>query len=187
MNFVYVRLDPLSASVYPAVAGGSRPALTPTVMTDAPTPSLSSPADADAYLVVRAADELYALPGAAVREVARWRAATVVPGAPPMIPGIISQRGVVLPVVDLRLALGLAAAAPDRAARLVVIHYEGVDLALHVDAVLDLIELSAAERTPPPTGLDPVRARLLVAVARLDERPLALLNLATLIAAVQEG
>jgi purine-binding chemotaxis protein CheW len=155
-------------------------------MTD-PAPPPGDPADAPAFLVVRAADELFALPGPAVREVARWRAPTPVPGAPPVIPGIISQRGVVLPVVDLRLALGLAAAPPERAARLVVLQHEAVDLALFVDAVLDLVPIAPADRAPPPAGLDPSRARLLAAVARHDGRPLALLNLAALVAAVQEG
>ena len=146
-------------------------------------------ADADSldFLVVRAADELYGLPGTSVREVMRWRAPTPVPGAPPVLPGIISQRGVVLPVVDLRLALGLPGAPPERSARLVIIQHEAGDLALFVDAVIDLVALAAAARAQPPAALDPARARLLAAVARYADHPLALLNLAALIAAVQEG
>lgn len=157
-------------------------------MSDAHSPVLTvgqPGVDALDLLVVRAADELYGLPGAAVREVMRWRAPTPVPGAPPVIPGIVSQRGVVLPVVDLRLALGLAAAPPGRAARLVVVHHEGADMALFVDEVSDLVSLAAAERATPPAGLDPARARLLAAVARHSDRPLAILNLSALIGAVQ--
>jgi purine-binding chemotaxis protein CheW len=146
-----------------------------------------APAGAEAFefLVVRAADELYGLPGAAVREVVRWRTPTPVPGAPPVIPGIVGQRGVVLPVVDLRLALGLVAAPPDRAARLVVVQHDSIDMALFVDAVLDLVALAPTECVPPPAGLDPARARLLAAVARHGDRPLAIINLAALVAAVQ--
>jgi len=144
-------------------------------------------ADSLDFLVVRAADELYGLPGTSVREVMRWRAPTPVPGAPPVLPGIISQRGVVLPVVDLRLALGLPGAPPERSARLVIIQHEAGDLALFVDAVIDLVPLAAAARAQPPAALDPARARMLAAVARYADHPLALLNLAALIAAVQEG
>ena len=117
----------------------------------------------------------------------RWRAPTPVPGAPPVLPGIISQRGVVLPVVDLRLALGLPGAPPERSARLVIIQHEAGDLVLFVDAVIDLVALAAAARAQPPAALDPARARMLAAVARYADHPLALLNLAALIAAVQEG
>lgn len=146
----------------------------------------SHPAEAP-VLVLRLADELYGLPGAVVREVTRWREPTPVPGAPPTIPGIISQRGVVLPVVDLRLLLGLHAAVTDRASRLVVVQHEAVTVALHVDGVVDLVSLAAAERSAPPAGLEPGRARLLAAVARYGDRPLALLQLPAVIAAVQDG
>jgi len=139
------------------------------------------------YLVVRAADERYALAGAAVRELARWRAPTPVPGAPALLPGIISQRGVILPVVDLRLLLALPAAPPDRASRLVICHHEPVDLALLVDGVDDLATIEPADLAQPPAGLDPRRARLLGAVARHADRPLAVLDLPALIAAVQEA
>lgn len=143
-------------------------------------------ADSGDALVVRAADELFALPGAAVREVARWRAPTPVPGAPAVIAGIVSQRGLVLPVVDLRVALALPAAPPDRATRLVVAHHAATDLALLVDAVVDLTPLPPA-LDAPPVGLDPARARLLSAVARYEDRPLAVLSLDALLAAVADG
>ena len=100
---------------------------------------------------------------------------------------IISQRGLVLPVVDLRMALGLPAAPPDRATRLVIAQHEAADLALLVDAVVDLVALPAASLAPPPSALDPARARLLSAVARHGELPLGVVSLAALVAALQEG
>lgn len=148
-----------------------------------------SPADADAqpYLMIRVGDELYALPGPSVGEVMRWRAYVPVPGAPPVIPGIISQRGTIMTVVDLRLLLGLTAGPPDRATRLVVVQREPHDLALLVDAVLDLFALPAAALSHPPAALDPGRARLLSAAARYDDRPIGILDLAALAATVAEA
>lgn len=139
-----------------------------------------------AYLVVRCGGELYAIASAAVREITRWRAPTPVPGAPALLPGIISQRGVVLPVIDLRLLLALPADPPDRAARLVICHHEPVDLALLVDSVEDLAQIGAADLAQPPAGLDPRRARLLAAIAHQADMPLAILDLAAIVAAVQE-
>ncbi|MBO9313640.1 MAG: chemotaxis protein CheW, partial [Chloroflexus sp.] len=48
------------------------------------------------YLTMRLASEYYALPGTSVREIMRWRTPTPVPGAPPVIPGLINQRGQIL-------------------------------------------------------------------------------------------
>lgn len=150
-------------------------------------PSVPASSETSELLLVRVSDELYALPSAAVREVARWRTPTAVPGAPPILPGIISQRGVVTPIVDLRLMLGLAAHAVTRATRLIIMHHESCDLALLVDAVLDLAALPPADLAPPPAALEASRARLLSAVARYSDRPLGVLSLPALIATVQEN
>ena len=155
-------------------------------MSTPPAQPFSAPAEA-AYLVVRCGGERYALVSAAVREITRWRAPTPVPGAPALLPGIISQRGVVLPIVDLRLLLALPAAPPDRDTRLVVCQHDPVDLALLVDGVEDLAQIAAADLAQPPAGLEPRRARLLAAVARHDDQPLAILDLPALIAATQEA
>lgn len=142
---------------------------------------------ADSYLLFRLGDEIYGIPGNTVREVMRWHPPTPVPGAPAALPGIISQRGVVMPVVYVHTLLGLPESSPDRATRYVVVHYDAVDMALLVDAVIDLVDLPDAVFEPLPTALDPQRARFLHALARLDEKPLAVINLATLIAALRVG
>ncbi|MBX0326765.1 chemotaxis protein CheW [Oscillochloris sp. ZM17-4] len=139
------------------------------------------------YLIVRVGPERYALPSAAIREVARWRAPTPVPGVPPLLPGIISQRGVVLPAVDLRQLLGLSVAEPDRSSRFIIVHQELADIALLVDAALDICHLASEELARPPAGLDQQRARLLRAVAQHEGQPLLVIDLATLFAVLQEG
>jgi purine-binding chemotaxis protein CheW len=153
-----------------------------------PTPAATQPAaEAGEYLLVRVSDELYALPGPAVREVSRWRQPTPIPGAPALLPGIISQRGVVVPIIDLRVLLGLAAAAVERSTRLIITQHENIELALLVDAVIDLVALPPTALNQPPAALDAGRARLLSAVARHEDRPLGVINLAAVIAVVQEG
>jgi purine-binding chemotaxis protein CheW len=137
-------------------------------------------------LLLQLQHEWYALPGSAVRAVTRWRAPTPVPGAPATIPGIISQRGVVLPVVDVRPLLGLPDGPPERSARYVITHHGDVELALYVDGIHDLTDVPAAELEPPPSALNPQRLRLLRAVTRVDERPVALFDMAALVAALRD-
>ncbi len=139
------------------------------------------------HLLLRLGGEIYGVPGACVRGVARWRALTPVPGAPAALPGIINQRGFVMPVVNLYPLLGLPESAPDRATRYVLIEHDGIDLALLVDAVLDLVELSPTTFEALPMGLDPQRARFLSSIARLDDQILALIDLSAVIAALRTG
>jgi purine-binding chemotaxis protein CheW len=137
-------------------------------------------------LLFRLADEIYAIPSGSVREVARYRAFTPVPGAPQTLPGILSQRGTILPVVELRPLLGLDVIEPTRATRFVIIAHNEVDMTVVVDAVLDLSGLPADSIEPPPTALDPARARFLRGVTQLDDQPVALIDLDQVIAGLRE-
>jgi purine-binding chemotaxis protein CheW len=147
---------------------------------------IAAPATID-VLLLRLAGELYGVPSASVREVVRYRAYTPVPGAPPSLPGILSQRGTILPVVELRPLLGLEIAPLTRAARLVIVAYQDIEMALLVEAVLDLAELPADTTEPLPATLDPARARFLRGIARHEQQPVALLDLDELIAGLRAG
>lgn len=137
-------------------------------------------------LLIQIEHELYAIPSAGVREVSRYRSITPVPGAPRTLPGILSQRGTILSVVDLRLLLDLALAEVTRATRLVIVSHNEVDMALLVDAVLDLVALPGTLIEPVPAALDPARARFLSGVAQLDGQPVALIDLSEIIVGLRD-
>jgi purine-binding chemotaxis protein CheW len=137
-------------------------------------------------LIIRIEHELYAIGSGYVREIARHRTITPIPGAPRTLPGIISQRGTILPVADTRLILDLGLAEVTRATRLVLIHYDETDLALLVDAVLDLAVIPEDQIEPVPAALDLARARFLSGVVQLEGQPVALLNLEELIRSLRD-
>ena len=138
-------------------------------------------------LLLRLAGELYGLPSGSVREVLRYRPYTPVPGAPPALPGILSQRGTILPIVELRPLLGLELTPVTRATRLVVVAHQDIDMALLVEAVVDLAALPADTVEPLPAALDPARARFLRGIARYEQQPVALLDLDELIVGLHAG
>ncbi len=155
------------------------------MFTARPTENQIKPPAALDVLLFQLAGELYALPSADVREVIRYRTFTPVPGAPPTIPGILSQRGSILPVVALHPLLGLESAPITRATRLVIVAHDDIGMALLAETVLDLVALPAGAFAPVPAALDPAGARFLGGLARYDERLVALLDLAELIAGLQ--
>jgi purine-binding chemotaxis protein CheW len=137
--------------------------------------------------LLRLGSETYALPGPAVREVTRYRDPLPVPGAPSSLPGLISQRGAIVPVADLRPLLGLDVVPAGRATRLVLVQHDEILIALLADAVLDLADVPAESLEHLPAALDPTRARLLQAMATYEGRLVALLDLEQVIAALREG
>ncbi len=153
-----------------------------------PTPAKEHTGDIIAHdaLLIRIATELYAVSSTNVRGVIRYRAITAVPGAPPTLPGILNQRGAILPVIELRQLLGLGPAQITRASRFVLAVHEEIEVALLVDAVLDLISLPDDTIEPVPSALDPARARFLRGVAQYDRQTIVLLELGEVIANLRD-
>jgi purine-binding chemotaxis protein CheW len=139
-----------------------------------------------ALLLVRLDRQLYGVPAEQVREVARCRTLTPVPGAPAALPGIINQRGTILPVIDPRLLLGLAQAPTDRASRLVLLAAAGIEIALLVDAVLDLTAFPGSAIGPLPSGRDGTHGGMLSGLVRHDGELVVLLDPAELVAGLRE-
>jgi purine-binding chemotaxis protein CheW len=85
----------------------------------------------------------YAVPVERVREVVRIRPITRVPRVPIAVSGVISLRGEVLQLIDLRRRLSLPPVEPTRASRIIVIRYdEGRAAALLVDAVTAVLRVT---------------------------------------------
>ena len=103
-------------------------------------------------LTFRLADAPYALPVGSVREIVRLRPITSVPRVPRDVLGVISLRGEIVQVIDLRRRLGLRVSAPLERARIVIVqHEEGRAAGLLVDAVDDVFAV-APDQMQPPSG-----------------------------------
>ncbi len=138
-------------------------------------------------LVVGIASETYGIPATVVREVVRFTAFTPVPGAAASLPGVMSRRGAILPVADLRAVLGLVMSAPTRTTRFVLCMIDQIDVALLVDRVEDIVDLAGIVPDAPPATLDVAQLRLLRGVARYAERYLTLLDPVALVGVLREA
>jgi purine-binding chemotaxis protein CheW len=85
----------------------------------------------------------------------------------------------------MRPLLGLEICPITRATRLVFTSHQDIDMALLVEAVLDLAALPADTVEPLPAALDPARARFLRGIARHEQQPVALIDLDELIAGLR--
>ena len=95
------------------------------------------------FLTFSLAGDPYAVPVERVREIVRMRPVTPIPRVPAALRGVISLRGEIVQVIDLRLRLGLDAATPTRASRIIVLHGEdGRMTGLLVDAVTDVLRVT---------------------------------------------
>ncbi len=106
-------------------------------------------------LAFRAGGERFAVPLDRVREAARPRRITPLPGAPAWWSGVALVRGEALGIVDVAVAVGLPA-SPTRPLPLVIVLY-GCDHALLVDSIDGVEPFPAGCVEPPPPGRGALR------------------------------
>lgn len=130
-------------------------------------------------LSFRLGSEEYLVMVEQVKEVLKLRDLTPVPHAPDYVPGVISLRGTVLPVIDLAKRLGLAAAARDEKSRIIVVNLDDEDAGLIVDRVMGVVRfLPDAIQPAPETVEQGAGAEFLKGIVRKDGKLYILLDLA---------
>jgi len=122
-------------------------------------------------------DEEYALDILEIKEIIRLQTITPVPRTPDYLKGIITLRGVIVPIFDLRRRLGLKEREHGSLTRIVVV-YRGEEYAgLIVDSITQVMRIGAEQIEPPPTTIGVVEAEFIRGVTRHQERLVILLNL----------
>jgi len=96
------------------------------------------------YVTLGVGDEIFAVDVAIVREILAYRTVVHLPNAPPLLVGVIDVRGCTVPVIALRLKLGLPAVSITDDTRILVleIDVEGRQLVvgLLADRVFEVAE-----------------------------------------------
>ena len=96
--------------------------------------------------------ETYAMESRYVLELFRAVDVTPLPGAEPPVIGVAAWRGELVPVVDLRVLLGLSPVVPAAGMLLVVVGRERTALAMPADAPGDVLAIASAA-VRPATGM----------------------------------
>ena len=110
-------------------------------------------------LSVRIGHEVYGLPTEAVREIIKLVEITEVPRMPAFMLGVISVRGAIIPVIDLRVRLALTVAPHGRGTRIVIVtSARNQRFGLLVDGVVGLEKFRAKEIEPTPSVFGAGRA-----------------------------
>jgi purine-binding chemotaxis protein CheW len=138
--------------------------------------------DGQEFLSFRLGAEEYGIDILAVREIRAYEKPTRIAGAPEFIRGVVNLRGVIVPIVDLRMKFGLHEAVYDALTVVIILNVGGRVLGIVVDAVSDVIKLKSEQISPPPEFSSAVDASFLRGLASLEGRLLILLDIAALMA-----
>jgi chemotaxis signal transduction protein len=152
------------------------------------TPTLFG-AELTQYLTFAVADEEYAIEILRVREILVYSSLTLVPRAPEFIAGIMNLRGSVVPVVDLRVKLGLPPTVITGSTCIVVIDIDGehglATVGLLADDVRQVMELASDDVEPPPAFGTKIDMAFLRGMGDLGDRFALILDIDRLLTALE--
>jgi len=128
--------------------------------------------DAERQLVaLHLGGEIYGVDIASIHSVLTPQPITVVPNVPAFVKGVMNLRGLILPVLDLRTRFGLPPLEPERRkfSRIVIVEAEGYTAGLIVDAVSEVLKLSANAIEPPSSLLGSADQRCISGIGRVND------------------
>ncbi|WP_288483220.1 chemotaxis protein CheW [uncultured Acidovorax sp.] len=102
------------------------------------------------FLSFRLGGEEYGIDILRVQEIRSYEAPTRIANAPHFINGVINLRGVIVPIVDLRLKLGCESAEYTDFTVVIVLNVRGRVIGVVVDSVSDVLALGADNIKPAP-------------------------------------
>lgn len=146
---------------------------------DAPPPRYTD--DDRSYVTVGIGGEVFALDVAQVREILDITPMSRIPNTPGFVRGMIDVRGAGVPVIDMRMRLGLPVSEDTLNSRIVVLEISLDGRALVIGALTDRVyevtPLDEGALEPPPEFGVRWRSDFIRGIGRKDERFVIILDL----------
>jgi len=131
-----------------------------------------SEASGQEYLVFTLGTEEYGIDILKVQEIRSYETVTRIANAPDFLKGVTNLRGVIVPIVDLRLKFKLGNVRYDHQTVVIILNVAGRVVGIVVDGVSDVLTLTGDDIKPAPefgvsvsnehlTGLGSVEGRML--------------------------
>lgn len=133
------------------------------------------------FLAFQIGTEEYALDIGQISEIIKPRDYTDIPRVPDFILGLISLRGGVVPILDLRQRFRMGSVEVSSAARIIVCREGGVTAGLLVDKINQVVKIAADRIEPPPAVIAGIDRSLIAGVGRYQGRMIILLNLVSVL------
>ncbi|WP_068176637.1 chemotaxis protein CheW [Hydrogenophaga taeniospiralis] len=139
------------------------------------------------FLTFRLGAEEYGIDILRVQEIRSFEEPTRIANAPSFIKGVVNLRGVIVPVVDLRIKLGCEKVEYNSFTVVIVLNVQGRVVGAVVDSVSDVLELSSDLIKPAPEMNTTVDTSFITGIASVGERMLILMDIEALMSSADMG
>jgi purine-binding chemotaxis protein CheW len=137
---------------------------------------MTSQGDTFQVVVFRVGGHEFAFNIFQVQRILRYERPAAVPEAPPFLEGVLQVEGTVIPVIDLRKRFELPHAPLEGETRTMIIEANGAVLGAVVDAVVEVLRVSADMVAPPPPVVRGLAATYVQGIIALPSRTVVMLH-----------
>ncbi|MBL7089710.1 chemotaxis protein CheW [Acidovorax sp.] len=157
----------------------SPPATLPSITRRAPAPGTTQAVMTDLreFLTFQVGNEEYGVDILRVQEIRSYEKPTTIANATGELLGVMNLRGVIVPILDLRLKLGQIAVHYDHLKVVIVLHIGQRTVGVVVDGVSDVLTLEREQLRPVPALRGNVKPEHLLAIGSVGKRMLILLDI----------
>ncbi|MFF2457498.1 chemotaxis protein CheW [Peribacillus simplex] len=128
-------------------------------------------------IVFQIKDKEYAIPVDKVSGIEKLLHITRVPKAVKFVKGVINLRGVITPIIDLRVRFGFEEVEYDESTRIIVVILDDMEVGLIVDSANDVLDIPVESIEPQPEIVGHSASEYISGVAKIEKRLLVLINL----------
>ncbi len=147
------------------------------------------------FLTFRLGEEEYGIDILRVQEIRSYEQPTRIANAPSFIKGVVNLRGVIVPIIDLRLKLGCDTAEYNTFTVVVVLNVKGRVVGAVVDSVSDVLELTREQIKTAPSLSSSVDSSFITGIGAVktgqgdseSERMLILMDIEGLMSSADMG
>jgi purine-binding chemotaxis protein CheW len=149
--------------------------------------SLGNPIEVMEFLAFRLGQEEYGIDILKVQEIRGYDAVTKIANAPDFIKGVVNLRGIIVPIVDMRIKFNLGMPTYDQFTVVIVLNISDRVIGMVVDSVSDVITLVPAQIKPAPEMGSALNTDYLTGLGTLDERMVILADIDKLMSSNEIG
>jgi purine-binding chemotaxis protein CheW len=138
-------------------------------------------------LAFRLGDEEYGIDIQKVQELRGYDTVTRIANAPDFIKGVVNLRGIIVPIIDMRIKLNLGEPTYDQFTVVVILNVSGRVIGMVVDSVSDVITLDPEHIKPAPEMGSALDTDYLTGMGAIDDRMLILIDIDKLMSSAEIG
>jgi purine-binding chemotaxis protein CheW len=138
-------------------------------------------------LAFRLGDEEYGIDIQKVQELRGYDMVTRIANAPDFIKGVVNLRGIIVPIIDMRIKLRLGEPTYDQFTVVVILNVSSRIIGMVVDSVSDVITLDPNQIKPAPEMGAVLDTDYLTGMGAIDDRMLILIDIDKLMASSEIG